>query len=240
MKIQHTFQRYEKKFLLTGGQYDELMRHLGQWMVEDEYGLHTICNIYYDTDTYDLVRASIERPPYKEKFRLRSYGILSEDGMLFAEIKKKFDGVVYKRRVLARPHEIQEFLNGASLPDEDRQIQREIQWFLHTHSLSPKVFIGYERRAYTGREDSGIRITFDRDIRWRTEDLDLRVRTEGSPVLDDGNIVMEVKLPRAAPLWLAGLLSGLHIYSVSFSKYGTCYQKYLAKNIFLERTMTLC
>lgn len=235
--IQYSFQRYEKKFLLTPGQYKALIPELLRHMSTDQYGLHTICNIYYDTDNFDLIRASLDKPMYKEKFRLRSYGVPDDDAVVFAEIKKKFDGVVYKRRVAATAWQMDGFLKGERLEHEAEQIQREIRWFLHKYELSPKVFIGYERVAWAGLEDSELRITFDQNIRWRVQDLDLRRGTQGSPVLDQELILMEVKLPMTSPLWLADALNGLRIYSTSFSKYGTCYQRHLARKFTAERNL---
>lgn len=232
--IQYTFKRYEKKFLLTKEQYSEILSRLRAKMQEDGYGLHTICNIYFDTDNFDLVRASVEKPVYKEKFRLRSYGIPMQDDTVFAEIKKKFDGVVYKRRIDALPSEINAFvLNGQHL-QQDEQIQREIQWFLHLYCPVPKVFIGYERLAFLGIEEPELRVTFDRNIRFRRRRLDLCAGDEGEPVLPEDMIVMEVKASSAIPLWLVSLLSRHQIYATNFSKYGICYQRYIAPH-FSER-----
>lgn len=238
--IQYTFKRYEKKFLITQEQFLKLLPVLKERMKEEEYGLHTICNIYYDTDTFDLIRTSLRKPSYKEKFRLRSYGIPSSEDYIFAEIKKKFAGVVYKRRVAATPDEIRSFLQGNQISYENEQIQREIHWFLKTQQIVPKVFVGYERTALEGVEDLGLRITFDQNIRFRDYDLDLRAGDFGWPVLSDGLIVMEIKLFQAAPLWLAELLSRNQIYATSFSKYGTCYQRHIATTFFAERMKQLC
>lgn len=239
-KIEYTFKRYEKKFLLAAGQYNKILERLGQRMEIDEYGRHTICNIYFDTDNFDLIRTSIEKPPYKEKFRLRSYGIPGSNDNIFAEIKKKFDGIVYKRRIAAKPSEMQEFLDGGEVLHEDTQIQREIHWFLHMYNPVPKVFIAYERVALTDIEEPELRITFDQNIRWRTGELDLCAGDEGQLIMDDNKAVMEIKLPQAAPMWLASLLSEFKVYPNSFSKYGTCYQQHLAANVFAERTGKLC
>lgn len=226
--IQYSFKRYEKKFILTKKQYEKLIPFLKEWVLEDEYGRHTVCNIYFDTDSYELIRNSIDKPPYKEKFRLRSYGTPGSDEYIFAEIKKKFDGVVYKRRVAATPKEIHDFLNGSQITHEDGQIQREIRWFLGKYKITPKVFIAYERIAFVGKGEKELRITFDQNIRWRTDNLDLRFGNIGQPVLSDDFIVMEVKVPQAFPLWLASLLSEHQIYTTSFSKYGVCYSKHIA------------
>jgi len=239
-EIQYTFERVEKKFLLTASQYEALLPLLEEYMEEDEYGEHTVCNIYYDTERYDLIRTSIEKPPYKEKFRLRSYGAADQESSIFAEIKKKSGGIVYKRRVAASPAQIRDFLGGGYLSHEDAQIQREIQWFLYIYHPKPAVFIAYERKAFTGKEDPGLRVTFDWNIRWRQERLDLCAGTEGEPVMPEERIVMEVKLANAAPLWLAGLLGRLKIYPAGFSKYGACYQQHLIKRFFSERKECTC
>lgn len=91
-EIQSSFRRVEKKFVLTEKEYEILLPVITQHMVSDQYGEYTICNIYYDTDSYELIRKSIEKPVYKEKFRVRSYGVPSDTDMIFAEIKKKYKG----------------------------------------------------------------------------------------------------------------------------------------------------
>ncbi|MCD7882355.1 MAG: polyphosphate polymerase domain-containing protein [Lachnospiraceae bacterium] len=227
-EIQHSFQRFEKKFILTPEQYEKLLPVLQERMDEEIYGLHTVCSVYYDTPTYALARASIEAPVYKEKFRLRSYGVPGSDDYIYAEIKKKYQGIVYKRRVEGRPGEILEFLDGKRELPHDEQIQSEIHYFMRSYRPVPKVFIAYDRRAFLGREKDGLRITFDWNIRWREEHLDLTYGDEGDPVLNEERIVMEVKIARAMPLWLSHLLSENQIYPNSFSKYGTCYKKYIA------------
>lgn len=235
--IQYSFQRHEKKFLLTPEQYRAILPLLAERMEEDRYGEYTICSLYYDTPAFDLIRASVQKPPYKEKFRLRSYGVPGKDDRIFGEIKKKFDGVVYKRRVAATPGEMARFLAGGELPHESPQIQRELHWFLRCHPISPRVFIGYDRTALAGREDQELRITFDRNLRWRDQQLDLMAGDHGAPVLPEERVVMEAKLPQAAPLWLVRVLSQLELRPTSFSKIGTCYQRHLAQKIFLPERM---
>ena len=151
---QHTFKRYEKKYLLTPEQYGRILPELGREMREDEYGQYTICNIYYDTQSFELVRASMAKPVYKEKFRLRSYGVPDREGVIYAEIKKKYDGVVCKRRVAACPDDIQAFITEGRRLDEDREIQQEIRCFFDRYHPQPKVFIGYDRMALAGKSRS--------------------------------------------------------------------------------------
>lgn len=235
LPIQYSFQRREIKYLLTPPQYALLLPALEQGVMLD--GRYPVRNIYYDTPSYDLIRTSVSKPVYKEKFRLRCYGA-AEEGILFAEIKKKYQGVVYKRRVAAPIDKIMSFLDqGTCLPGQE-QIQREIQVFFQMYQPVPKVFIGYDREAFSGRNDPTLRITFDHSLRWRTDELDLLSGDKGWPILDEERIVMEIKALSAVPLWLAALLSGQNIYPASFSKYGTCYLRHIAPNFLPEEILS--
>ena len=173
MAIQCCFERYEKKYCLTLSQQRFLLERMTPYMKKDAYGEYTICNIYYDTDDFRLIRASLEKPVYKEKLRVRSYGVPRENGKVFVELKKKFDGVVYKRRITTGIQNVGPFLSG-ELPSENfGQIGREIGYFQSFYQTVPKVFIGYDRLAFAGIDDSQLRITFDTNLRWRDTDVDL-------------------------------------------------------------------
>lgn len=229
-----SFARIEKKYLLTPKQAECLQQQLRQWMHPDEYGTHTVCSIYYDTEDFALVRRSIDGPVYKEKFRTRSYGRAKSDSTVYAEIKKKYKGVVYKRRVAAAPAALNAFLSeGTPLPGQE-QIQREIRWFLRANPIQPRVFIACERQAFVGNAEKELRVTFDENLRWRTTELSLDASSEGKPLLETPTVVMEIKFPEAAPLWLAHLLSEAHIQSSTFSKIGICYTRHILPQQFSE------
>ena len=232
MDTQYSFQRYEKKFWLTPSQKQALLDLISQHIQPDAYPHYTICNIYYDTDDFRLIRASLEKPVYKEKLRVRSYGVPQEDGKVFVELKKKFDGVVYKRRITTDIRNVELFLSG-ELPSENfGQIGREIGYFQSFYHTVPKVFIGYDRLAFAGIDDPQLRITFDTNLRWRDTDVDLRLGNHGAPIaLPCGDVLMEVKIPGACPLWLSHLLSDAQAFPTSFSKYGACYRDELSAGV---------
>ena len=233
-EIRNCFQRYEKKFLLTRGQYEAVKKGMAAYMEPDAHANYTICNLYYDTDDWQLIRESLEKPVYKEKLRVRSYGTAKDTDNVFIEIKKKFDGIVYKRRIVLPAAEAAEYLETGSLKNPS-QISREIDWMRTRLDLKPKVFIGYDREAYAGAngaENPELRITFDTRLRWREDRLDLRKGADGYPLLPEGCVLMEIKIPGAAPLWLARLLSENGIRMTTFSKYGTYY-----KDVVLKRDL---
>lgn len=238
--IQQSFRRIEKKYLLSPAQYRAVRDGIAPYVKADEHGHYTICNIYYDTDTFSLIRTSLEKPVYKEKLRLRSYGTPDESSPVFVEIKKKFDHVVYKRRITMPCAEASASLSGAPSSDRSDQISREIDWFLKTYQPQPRVFIAYDRTAFAGIENDALRITFDTGLRWRNDALDLRLGDYGEPILPPESILMELKIPDAAPLWLSRLLSSAGIFPVSFSKYGTCYKEHLSAQLFHEKEILHC
>ena len=230
MDAQMTFKRYEVKYILTRRQRDELIQAMAGHLALDMYGRTTIRNIYFDTDSFRLVRDSIDRPLYKEKLRVRSYQRASEDSPVFVELKKKYEHVVYKRR-LALPHRLamDALENGRPLP-EDSQIAREIEAFraFYGKTLKPTMLLCYEREAYVPVDGTDFRLTLDENIRWRTENIDLSGSAMGRMILPQDAVLMELKSPGGYPQWMVDFLSRNGIYKTSFSKYGAAYRQMMA------------
>lgn len=226
-QIQKVFNRYEKKFLLDKNTYNNFKKELDEYMLEDDYGLHTIRNIYYDTPDDELIRTSIEGPKYKEKFRVRCYGTPTYDSMCFLEIKKKYKGLVNKRRVATPMEEAERYLIDGVMPSHPNQIFKEIDYFFNHYPIEPKRYIAYDRLAMYGKEDPEFRVTFDMNIRSRDYNLTLYSDSGNDFLLEPDSRLMEVKISNAMPLWFARLLSKYQIYPTSFSKYGNFYKKQL-------------
>lgn len=230
-ETQLSFQRYEKKYLMTAGQYEALWAELSPRLRPDEYFSSTVCSLYYDTDDYSLIRHSIQKPVYKEKLRLRSYGIPDDNSPVFVELKKKFKGIVYKRRIELEKSAAAAWLDGGPAPD-DSQISREIDWVINRYELSPKVIICCDREAWVDRVNSELRFTFDKNIRYREDELDLSLGDRGRLLLEDGSVLMEIKMPETSPLWLAELLSRHKVFPAGFSKYGKSYEQKLMEEYY--------
>lgn len=231
---QENFKRYEKKYILSETQYHSLMAELVKKMTADQYGKHTISNVYFDTKDFELIRNSIEKPVYKEKLRLRAYGEVNEQSTVFLELKKKYDGIVYKRRVSINLQEARQYLLEGIYPQRDSQVLREIDYTLKKYDLKPAAYVAYDRMAFYGNEDERLRVTFDRNIRCRSTNLELEQGNHGIGILKSGCILMEVKIPEAMPLWMSRNFSDFGIYPISYSKYGTYYKQYLCQSYFME------
>ncbi len=288
MVYQDTFQRHELKYLLSPQQKSAVFAAMQGHMEGDRFQDSSISNLYFDTPDFLLIRRSLEKPTYKEKLRMRSYGIAKPDAMVFIELKKKYKSVVYKRRVSLPLAQAENFLLRGSMvgtvpaghpipqgsligpapaghptpqgnligsvpaghptpqgnligPAPTRytvpqgsqgwktsQILKEISYFWEFYqTLAPALFLSYQREAFSGIQEPGLRITFDENILWRREQLSLRYGAFGNSLLPPGATLMEIKTPGAMPLWLAHALSAHGISKTSFSKYGKAYEEIL-------------
>ena len=226
------FRRRELKFLIDQSQRDALQRLLEERMVPDKYGRNTICNLYYNTPDFRLIRRSLEKPVYKEKLRLRSYGRIGPGVDVFLEMKKKYKGIVYKRRVKVSQEEAMAFMEDHAPLPKDSQIARELVYFRDFYkNLEPRVYLSYEREAWYDPADSGFRMTLDRNIRYRTTDFDLGSTYDGQALLPPEMSLLEVKASGGIPMWLTEHLSSQKIHKQSFSKYGTAYTQMLEANL---------
>lgn len=238
MPFQTVFKRYELKYLLTGAQKQAVIEVMALYMKLDQYGRTTIRNIYLDTDNYRLVRHSIESPVYKEKLRIRSYNLATEESTVFVELKKKFDSVVYKRR-LPLPEEVAlEWIAGYLPCPVHSQIADEIEYFRkYYETLHPTAFLSYEREAYYATDGSDFRVTFDEDICAREDGLSLCDEAGGTLLLPEGLTLMEIKCSGGIPLWMTHTLTQHKIYKASFSKYGTAYEKLIYPHLQPARSV---
>lgn len=222
-----TFERCEKKYLLSAAQYVQLLDALADYTLPDEYGETDIYTIYYDTPDYLLIRRSIEKPVFKEKLRLRTYGMPTDTDPAFIEIKRKYKKTVYKRRISMPYRYALTFLQS---PVRGGQIAKEIAYMLHLYPrLQPAMAMTFHRISFIGKAAPTLRITFDCNICWRTSSLDLSIPAPGTQLLEKGQQLMELKFSGAIPLWLSHLLNQFSCYPISFSKYGRAYEAMLAQ-----------
>lgn len=224
MKSDSIFERTEKKYIITIKQKDELLKQFDKKIIDDEYGQSTIKTLYFDTADFRLIRKSIEKPVYKEKLRLRCYNTPTDTSIVFLELKKKYRGVVYKRREKLKYAEVKSYLKTLLMP-KDTQIMREIDYTMHFYpDLKPRICIIYDRCAYYSSDDASLRITFDSNLRFRTTNLTLASDVSGEKIISDEYCIMEIKALGGIPLWLTKVLTDNKIYPGSFSKYGTAYK----------------
>lgn len=231
------FNRFEHKYMLDKKTFLKVLDIMDKHMVLDSYNKdhkpYTIANIYFDSPDDYLIRASLSKPVYKEKLRLRAYGVPEPDGLAYLEIKKKFKGLVNKRRTALRLNEAYELIKTGKAPAlkdyMNPQVLCELEYFLKIYDLSPKLYLAYDRIAYFEKDNNDLRISFDMNIRTRRYDLRPEAGDYGEKLLEDDVYLMEIKTSLAKPLWLSHMLSELGIKRRSFSKYGTEFKKTISK-----------
>ncbi len=238
--ITTVFKRYEQKYLLDSEQVLRFYRLAQDKMHPDAFGKSTVCSVYFDTDDYRIIRASLEKPVYKEKLRLRCYGVPKTDDTVFLELKKKYKGVVYKRRIKMSLANAADWMGGIPGAGRDSQIGREIEYFMNYYNPLPKAFIAYEREAFYDNDDPNLRLTIDSGIRTRTNRLWPGLGCDGMPIIENNKRLVEVKTAGAIPLWLCRFFEQNDIRPASFSKYGTCYTDYIFPELQNKKGGIIC
>ena len=224
--MQCVFKRYEEKYLISNKQCIELLKIIPKYMELDHFGEYLVQNLYYDTENWDVISGSIDKPHYKEKLRLRCYNIPNEESLLFLELKKKYKGIVYKRRVPIPFKELSFHPIQDLIAEGTSQISQELDFYIKKNAAVEKIYIGYKRRAFFN-EHNGLRVTFDSGLRFRLGYLDFFNPKEGKIILPPGKILMEIKTNGGMPLWMAHTLSENEIFPVAFSKYARCYTGFI-------------
>jgi len=216
--------------MITTDDYEKIKQAFTEHMIADKHGRNTICSLYYDTPDFRLIRRSIEKPIYKEKLRIRSYGVATPDTDVFVELKKKYEKVVYKRRISLPEKDAMHYLETGEI-HEHSQVVNEINYFKSFYpDLSPSMLLMYDREAYFGKDDKDFRVTFDTNVLWRNYDLALSEGIYGRPLLPPNIVLMEIKTSEAIPLWFVDILSKNKLYKTSFSKYGTAYRTWFQES----------
>ena len=232
--MQSIFNRVEKKYVISEEQYNQLMKKIEPYIAKDKYFFNKICNIYFDTENYDLTIRSLEKPTYKEKVRVRSYGTPGNEDIIFLEIKKKYDGVVNKRRINLKLKDFNYFLDNGIMPSNvDKQISKEIIYCFNNYELQPKMFVAYDRCSYYDKDNKDFRITFDTNLRSRDYNLSLEDGDYGELYGNEKFYIMELKTLGALPLWFVRAINELKIYPTSFSKIGKIYEEKIKEEEYI-------
>lgn len=218
------FRRIEQKYIVSKEEYETIIKLACDRLRKDPYFESVNASIYFDTQNSDLIISSLDKPIYKEKVRVRSYGVSSLEDKVFLEIKRKYNGIVNKRRIIIKLKDFYNYLDGKQGLIGNKQIVKEIDYYFKYYNLIPNIYLAYDRKSYIGAEDNHFRVTFDTNVRSRTYDLNLEKGDYGDIHLNN-KYIMEVKSIKSMPLWFSSILSELKIYPSSYSKYGEIYKK---------------
>ena len=239
--MNENFSRVETKYMLSADQIPEIEKVLmDHGLIKMDFGNTLIQSLYYDTPDHLLIRQSLERPGFKEKLRLRTYGEAYSGSSAYLEMKRKYKGIVYKRRTMMSLQAAMKVPEKADMPDSAGQTGREILWMVKRYHPVPAVVIRCNREQWIHSVNSEFRITIDRDICFRNWNLDLRANESHIPLTDASQRLMEIKAGNAIPRWLVKILWETGSQHVHYSKYGLAYQRILTDQSDIRRGGRIC
>jgi hypothetical protein len=224
------FKRYEQKYLLNQDQYRNFMDLIGDSFQPDQYGPSTIYSIYYDTPDFRIIRKAFTKYDYREKLRLRSYGIPKSGDSVYIEMKKKYQGITYKRRFPVYFGTLKNLYTLPSPPANEGDLFDEFNYFYQRHSVAPSFFISYDRIALESKENKRFRLTFDTNIRWRSDNFDFSFGTLGYPLFKTNEYLLELKTIEPIPLYLSNCLTKNRIFPSSLSKSKLAYMDFITRS----------
>ncbi|MFM9319796.1 polyphosphate polymerase domain-containing protein [Streptococcus sp. ST16] len=235
--LETKFKRIETKYVVSKEILEKLIQDLKEYLVEDDYPISTISNIYFDTEDFDVLLDDDFGDKRKEKVRMRTY--LSQptlDSQVFLEIKTKDqEGVGRKFRLLSTPSSILNFITKGHLDASitDKIVIEKVKKLHQDYKqgIKPRMYIYYDRyslkekKYIEGYNYNKIRITIDQNLVYRDENVNLFSGNQGAPLLDDNTVIMEIKAPGNKPQWLQDILDKYGLIEHKFSKYSCAYHK---------------
>lgn len=219
-----TFQRVEDKYRMSREEAREILEEMKGHIKKDFYFQYTVHNIYYDSKDAQMIISSLNRDRFKEKLRLRCYEQPSGDTMCFLETKKKYADIVYKKRITLSHNEAMAYMNHGIPHHVHNNTAEEIDFLKNYYDCEPKTMILYDRTCFSSISEADVRITFDANIRYRLDDINLTERGDETKLIGQ-DVVMEIKAMDRYPMWLVEILSKRKLYKQSFSKYGMIYRQ---------------
>lgn len=240
--------RYERKYLIPYRLLDGVRKRLLPFVTPDEYASrnnrdlpqYTVRSIYLDTASLDFHQEKTEGVELRKKFRIRTYNNYDPDGDTVLEIKRKIENRIQKHRAFTTFKDIEPLMQSSDIMKHIRQQTRDIEdaqrFFFHVkkRNLKPTALIVYEREAYFGRMDAGVRITFDKNIRSSINPAFSDIyNNRGLKQVFPSHFILEVKYySDQMPLWAKSMVQEFHMRNDALSKYTLGYDVNTQHHIF--------
>ena len=214
--------RHEEKYILTYPQYLQLRHRAMQILAPDTHGdagTYTITSVYYDDPVDTGLYEKLDGLALHSKFRARTYDY--NTGFVRLERKDK-RGIMTKKISSVIPwQKLPLVTEPGSWTQVDGPAQ-ELMQQMQAGALRPVVAVRYIRDAYY-HPGSDLRLTFDRELEALPPDVQALSNPDfhGVPVLEPGNVIMEIKYGSYLPSFLRKM-TRVRAPQLSFSKYALC------------------
>ncbi|MEA4871021.1 hypothetical protein SDC9_140128 [bioreactor metagenome] len=222
--------RNEYKYLMKAASAELIRCRLSALMERDahagEKGDYFIRSIYFDDNAFSAYQDKLAGVDIRNKYRIRFYNM--DASRLTLEAKRKRDRYVCKDVAPLSRAVAEKMLSGEPLTKQEADCPLLAEFAtLALDGMRPSVIVDYVRTAYV-YPVGDVRITLDRDLRAESyRDHNAFEDRGGVPVLENGDVILEVKFRNFLPPWIAEAISDVPKILCANSKYCNCLAVYL-------------
>lgn len=238
-------QRFECKYLVDPLVLPEMRAYLRPFVEPDRYarlradGRYPVSSLYLDSPDLLLYRQTRCGEKDRFKLRVRTYDD-DTSHPAFAEVKRKVNSVVHKRRVVLKRADAQSLLMGrdrraliGGLSGRQRANASYFAQHMDFIRAQPVIRVQYLREAYEATSNEPVRVTMDSELRHAvTLGDDLGHETGSWVDTPASGLIVEIKFTERYPAWLAGFIRHFELRQRSVPKYN------LSIELALRRRMT--
>jgi len=225
------FCRYELKYRISESKAEAVEQFIKPYIHLDRYAklqpdrTYPIASLYLDSQDLKLCRESLTGKKNRFKLRIRSYSD-DPDTPCFVEIKRRLNNIIIKGRVRVTNDNVATLLSGRSLPPQkyktDEHTLRQFQLYMHCINAGPVIRVRYNRKAYEDDSDNRVRVTFDRQLCYKTGSEPIIMFNDiGWQRHRHGSVILELKFTSRYPAWLSGMVKYFDLQRQSVSKYAS-------------------
>lgn len=243
--------RLEFKYRVPGHLREHLHNDIIQYLNYDGFSNkmpdkeYTVRSTYFDSPDLQSYHEKLSGVRIRNKFRIRGYNLKTPESYVFVEIKRRDTSYISKDRALVLYSDLYKFLASSDLGfvqnhsvEYEKRVSsaRNFLYYMHRNRLQPMIVVSYERRAFECKFNSGLRVTFDMNVRSRlTHTMDDLFDNENMAKLyPNGDFVLEVKYGAVLPSWVPGIINKYSLRKESISKYTLSMDIHMQNKIFVH------
>lgn len=234
--------RFEYKYLVPNSLVGKIRADISSFMVLDEYarkrhdGEYTVRSIYYDSPQFSCYQEKVDGVKLRNKYRIRGYNTISDQSIIFLEIKHKNTNCVSKSRApifykdrfeILTSSNIDDFILSFSGNGKEKKDAYKFLYYYRLKNLRPAVLVIYDREAFHGKFDPSLRVTFDKNLRSVIyPNLNQLDNEDSAKSVLNNDFILEIKFYGSLPAWIRALINKYGLIRESLSKYTMSLENY--------------
>lgn len=227
-QLKFHFERFEFKYQLPLHLVEGIIPKLLKYMDWDPFTeslperAYTVSSIYFDSSGLDCYYQKLAGIRNRKKIRVRFYDShLSDDTPTFLEIKRKYDAVIVKDRVVVPFKDCYNIIYDNMIVvgkmDREKEVLEEFISTIRRNGMTPQIFIEYKRKPFISKIDPQFRVTIDYEI--KTSKIYSLEKPVDNIRVTNGTAILEVKFNNSMPKWFHNFLQQYNLINTPYSKY---------------------